>query len=220
VGAALAAALASTLHAASANRRLDGVRSIEVSSWESRFQPATIRDGAEIASIVSELRSLPPASAPPGWHGTSKIVLRREGADDLHAEAVLEEGGLIGVLDGFGGFEHFRLNARLRERLIGWLVKAVAASKHVELGSVPGAWVSYEERLLVHRVHIEFRHGARTVDAWILGRDGRSAPLVDRQFSCFTGGVSLDFDNTLSRDEITAVVVSVEGVPRVFRLAD
>jgi hypothetical protein len=192
--------------------RLGRVHAISVSTWESWWRPLEVTDPSEVAAVVSEMRQLQRVPSPEGWRGTSRFELRLEGGDVIRMHAVADQGGLLGVLDGFGNFVHYKLTARLAEHLSDLARRAVRASKRLDLGSVSGARVIYKEKLLVHRVRVE---GGGRVDAWILGKDGRAAHRVDH----WAGweATEIDFDE-IERQDIEAVVVSVGGVMRAFSI--
>jgi hypothetical protein len=196
--------------------RLDRTRSISVSTWESWWQPLKITDPFEIAAIVSEIRHLERAPSPEGWRGTSRFELELEGGDVIRMHAIADDGGLLGVLDGFGGFVHYKLTHSLAERLAAWAQRAVRASKKLDLGAIPGGRVFYEEKLLVHRVRVELDERKGPVTAWILGKAGRCAHVVEHRWDRGRH-YEVDFDE-IDRSQIEAVVVSVDGAPRVFSI--
>ncbi len=190
-----------------------------MSTWESWWQPLRVTDPSEVAAVVSEMRHLERVPSPAHWRGTSRLELEVEGGDAIRIEAVADQGGLLGVRDGFGGFVHYKLTRSLAERLADLARRAVRASKKLDLGAVPGGHVSYEEKLLVHRVRVEVDEQRGPVEVWLLGKDGRAAHVADRRFDDWRLdrrlGIEVDFDE-IDRAGIEAVVVSVGGVLRAF----
>jgi hypothetical protein len=205
--------------------RLARARRLDVSAEESGWEPLACPDPG--ASALAS--GLVPTAEPRGWRAAHRFDFILPDGTFVRAGTAEEPGRVLGVLDGFGGWRFYAMTGEIAARLESLVAQSVRASTRHVLGTVEldgeRGDVILEERTSGWTVTIGLPGQARSeLDAWLLARHGSTQagrPIASGDiFSDFGRDASpgFGFVTQLKRRDLVAVVVSLRGEPRVFKV--